>query len=117
MRISLAGSGRTCGEIDVTRFTGVLLSVLTVIVALSVAVAALYVYVLPTYYPGPGWGTYLPLQLGVLLAMIIGGCIGYLAPKGGPLRIKIGAALGLAITVALFVSFLSMLIIVNTRGE
>ena len=81
------------------------------------AIALVYTYVLPKFFPGPGYGTYLPLMAGVLIPALIAGLIGYRVPTRASQWQKIGVGIGFAILAIFLVCSLSMLIIVNTRGE
>ena len=94
-----------------------LLSVLIVVGVFGVTIGAVYAVVLPNFFPGHGWGTYLPLQLGIAVASLIGGYMGYRVQPAGKLWEKISLGFCFATVVAILVSFLSLLIIVNPRGE
>jgi hypothetical protein len=104
-------------EVYVNPITLRVLYVLSIAVVFGVTIGAIYALVLPAFFPGPGWGTYLPLQLGIVIAALIGGYIGYRVPTASSLWAKIGCGFCYAAVVAILVSFLSLLIIVNTRGE
>ena len=92
-------------------------SILIVVVVFGVTIGAIYALVLPAFYPRPGWGTYLPLQLGIVFAALIGGYIGYHVPTANKLPVKIILCFCYAAVVAILVSFLSLFIILNTRGS
>lgn len=81
------------------------------------SIGAVYGLVLPKSFPGPGWGTFSPLVLGIIAAALIGGYIGYRVPATDKLSIKVGCGLGYAVAVAAFVFELSMVITLNTRGS
>ena len=92
---------------------------LALIVAAVVAssIGAVYVFVLPKFFPGPEWGTYSPLILGIILAALIGGYIGYRVPSIGRLSVKISLGFCYAAVVFTLISYLSLFIILNTRGS
>ena len=90
---------------------------LIVAVIFGVSIGAFYVFVLPRFFPAPGWGTYSPLIVGIMIATLIGGFIGYRVPPTDKLRVKFSLGLCYATLVASLVSYLSLFIIVNTRGS
>ena len=94
-----------------------LLLALIVVVIFGFSIGAVYVYVLPRFFPGHLWGTYLPLILGIIIATSIGGYIGYRVPTRDKLSIKVCSGLCYAVVVAALVSCLSLFIILNTRGS
>lgn len=94
-----------------------LLSALAVSVFFGASIGAIYVFVLPRIFPGPGWGTDSPLVWGIAIATLIGGCIGYRIATTERLLIKISLALCSAVVTAILVSYLSLFIILNTRGS
>ena len=83
----------------------------------GVSIGTVYAFVLPRFFPGSGWGTYSPLIAGIIIATLIGGYIGYRVPATDKLRVKISLGLCYAAVVASLVSYLSLFIIVNTRGS
>ena len=92
--------------------------VLIVVVVFGVLNGAVYVkYLLPPGFRGATYWTYLPLMLSILFAGAIGGCVGYRVPATDKLILKISLGLSYAVVVAILVLNLSMLIIVNIRGE
>lgn len=93
------------------------LSALAVVVIFGVSIGAIYVLVLPRFFPGPGWGTYSPLILGILVATLLGGYVGYRTPTTEKLPVKIKFGFCYAAVTAALVSYLSLFIIVNIRGE
>jgi hypothetical protein len=90
---------------------------LLVVAIFGVSIGAIYAVVLPRFFPGPGWGTHLPLILGILVATLIGGYIGYRVPATGKLPVKISVGVCYAVVVAGLVSYVSLFIILNTRGS
>jgi hypothetical protein len=90
---------------------------LIIVAFFSASIGAVYVYVLPKFFPGPGWGTYLPLILGIIIATLIGGYIGFRVPATDKLSIKVSFGFCYAAVVACLVSYLSLFIILNTRGS
>jgi LytS/YehU family sensor histidine kinase len=74
-------------------------------------------YFLPPGFREATYWTYLPLMVSTSFAAVIGGCVGYRVSPTGKLPVKISLALCYAAMVAVLVFNLSMLIIVNVRGE
>ncbi|MGD0786767.1 MAG: hypothetical protein ABR898_02200 [Terracidiphilus sp.] len=99
------------------RFCAALASILIVIVAFGILIGVLYaVYVLPPFYYGATYLTCLPLVAGVSIAAMIGGLIGYRLMGGKQLRDRIQIGVVIAIIVACFVLYLSVVIVLNVRG-
>lgn len=94
-----------------------LLLALIVVVVFGASIGAVYVYVLPKFFPGPGWGAYWPLFLGIIIATLIGGYIGYRVPATDKLSIQVWSGLCYAVVVGCLVSYASMVIILSTRGS
>lgn len=94
-----------------------LLSALAVSVTFGISIGAVYALVLPKFFPGPGWGTYSPLIWGIVTAALIGGYIGYRFAATEKLSVKIGLGFCYAAVTAVLVSYLSLFIILNTRGS
>ena len=90
---------------------------LIVVAIFGVSIGAIYAVVLPRFFPGPGWGTHAPLIGGITIATLIGGYIGYRVPVTGKLLVKISVGVGYAVVVASLVSYVSLFIILNTRGS
>lgn len=88
---------------------------LIVTVISGVLIGLVYAFILPALFPG--YGTWWILILGVFVATLIGGYIGYHIPSADKLLVKIALGLSYAAVVAIFVSFISLFIIVNVRGE
>ncbi|HTV05749.1 MAG TPA: hypothetical protein VME86_10320 [Acidobacteriaceae bacterium] len=92
--------------------------VLIIVVAFAAINGMGYVrYFLPPGFRGATYWTYLPLMVSTSCAALIGGCVGYHVPWTGKLPVKIGSGICYAVAVAILVFNLSMLIIVNVRGE
>ncbi|MGH9773271.1 MAG: hypothetical protein ACRD4Q_16505 [Candidatus Acidiferrales bacterium] len=92
--------------------------VLIAVVVFGVLNGAVYVkYFLPPGFREATYWTYLPLMVSISFAAAIGGCVGYRVPATGKLPVKISLGLCYAVVVAILVLYLSMLIIVNVRGE
>jgi hypothetical protein len=90
---------------------------LIVVAIFGASIGAVYAFVLPKFFPGPGWGTYSPLILGIIVATLIGGYIGYRVPATDKLSIKVSCGFCYAAAVAGLVSYVSLFIILNTRGS
>ncbi len=78
--------------------------------------AVVYGFVLPRFFPGPTLGAYLPLALsvGVAMASLVGGYVGYRGSMAGS-RLGIGFRFG---TIAAAITLvLSLFLILNTRGS
>jgi hypothetical protein len=91
------------------------LFVVLVAVICGVLIGGAYVFVLPAFFPG--YKTMWIGILGILLAMLTSGYIGYHIPRDRRLLIKISASFGFAALVAPLVIMLSWFIIANIRGE
>jgi len=105
-------------ETEVIRFKGVFreISVLIIVVVVfGVLTGSAYAFLLPALFPG--YRTYLILIFGVFSASLVGGYIGFRGADGGVLRFRIGVSVAYAALVALLVTYLSLFIIVNIRGE
>lgn len=74
-------------------------------------------YFLPPGFRDATYGTYLPLMASISVATLIGGFIGYRVPATSKLPVKISLGVCYAVVVASLVSYLSLFIIVNIRGE
>jgi hypothetical protein len=83
----------------------------------GLSIGAVYATVLPRFFPGPGWGTHAPLFLGIMIASLIGGYIGYRVPTTEKLSTKVCFGFCYAAVVVGLVSYLSLFIILNTRGS
>ena len=90
---------------------------LIVVAVFGVSIGGVYAYVLPRFFPGPGWGSHLPLFLGIIIATLIGAYIGYRVPATDKLPIKVCSGFCYAVVVAALVSYLSLFIILNTRAS
>lgn len=90
---------------------GLALHLVGIVVGAVVFVAGIYVYLIPQVFPP----TYLFLIVGICTAAIFGGCRIYFFTEAGSYRWLI-AVLGAAF-LAFCVFYISMLIIVNTRGS
>jgi len=98
-------------------FWSVLASVSIVIFTFGVSTGVVYAfYVLPPFYYGATYLTCLPLVAGVSIAAMIGGLIGYCLMGGKQLRDRIRIGVVIAIIVACFVLYLSVVIVLNVRG-
>ena len=80
----------------------------------TVSIGAIYALALPK---GPGWGVHAPLFLGIMIATSLGGYVGYRVPRTEKPLTKVGFGFAYAAVVAVLVSYLSLLIILNTRGS
>jgi hypothetical protein len=93
------------------------LSALAVSVIFGVSIGAIYALVLPRFFPGPGWGTYWPLIVGITIATLIGGCIGYRVLRAERLVVKMAVGFCYGCVTVILVSYLSLVIILNSRGS
>jgi hypothetical protein len=91
------------------------LSVLLVVVIFGVLIGVAYAFFLPAFFPG--YKTMWIGVLGVLMATLTAGYIGYHVPKDKMLPIKIFASFGFAALAAPLVIILSWFIVANIRGE
>ncbi|WP_445657593.1 hypothetical protein [Achromobacter sp. NCFB-sbj8-Ac1-l] len=90
---------------------GLVLHLVGIVVGAVVFVAGIYVYLVPQVFPA----TSLFLIVGICAAAILGGCRIYLFTEAGSYR-WLTVALGAAI-LAFCVFYISMFIILNTRGS
>jgi uncharacterized membrane protein (DUF441 family) len=88
--------------------------ILAVAVLFSSATGSTYAFLLPAFFAGykAGW----ILVMGVLVAALLGGYIGYRNADGDSLPAKIGVSIAYGAVEVVLVTFLSLLIILNTRG-
>lgn len=95
-----------------------LLLALVVTLVFGILNGLVYVkYFLPPGFRAATYSTYYPLVISTLVATLICGYIGYRVPTSDTLTVKIVSAMGYASVGAFLVFNLSMLIIVNCRGE
>jgi hypothetical protein len=78
-------------------------------------IGIVYAYVFPALFPG--FGALWVLIPGVLVATWIGWHIGYHVPTANTPLVKIILGFSYAAVTTILVCFLSLLIIVNIRGE
>jgi hypothetical protein len=90
---------------------------LLVVAVFGVSIGAVYALVLPRLFPGPGGGTASPLIVGIVIATLIGGYIGYRVTLSDKLSDKMSLGICYALVVAGLVTYLSLFIILNTRGS
>jgi len=93
------------------------LYVVLVAAIFGLSIGAIYALVLPKFFQGPGRGMLAPLFVGIIIATLIGGYVGYRVPTTGRPSTKIGVGFCYAAAVAGIVSYLSIFIILNTRGS
>lgn len=91
------------------------ISVLFVAALFGIMIGIVYAFVLPALFPG--FRTSWILNLGVLVATLIGGYIGYHVPTANTPLVKIILGFLYAAVTAILVYFLSLFIILNTRGS
>jgi hypothetical protein len=91
------------------------IAVLFVAALFGVTIGVVYAFVIPALFPG--FRTSWILNLGVLVAALIGGYIGYHVPTANTPLVKIILGFTYAAVTVILVYFLSLLIIVNVRGE
>ena len=102
-------------KIDVNVTTNNILSLATVVVVFTALIGGVYGFVIPAFFAD--YKTYSILIIGVGTAALFGGYIGYQVLTDGTLLSKIGIGIGCATVVAILVTFLSLLIILNVRGS
>ncbi len=95
--------------------TNNILSLLTVVVVFTALIGGMYGLVIPAFFAD--YKTYSILTIGIGTAALFGGYIGYQILTDGTLLSKIGIGIGCATVVAILVTFLSLLIILNVRGS
>ena len=86
-----------------------------VVVIFTFLIGGLYGFVVPAFFPN--YKTYSILIVGVSIAALIGGYIGYRVPTSEMLLVKIGVGFCYAVVVTALVMFLSLFIILNVRGS
>ena len=91
------------------------LSILIIVVVFSVLIGLTYAFFLPHLFPG--YKTIWIGLLGVFVAAMTAGYIGYKDAVHKTLLVKIFVSFSYAAIVACFVIFLSWFIIANTYGE
>jgi hypothetical protein len=91
------------------------LYILIVAVVFGVLVGVTYGFILPAFFSG--YKTVWVGIVGVSIATLIGGYLGYHVPTADKLPIRISAGCGFAALVAFSVIVLSWFILANTRGE
>jgi hypothetical protein len=82
--------------------------------------SVVYGFVLPRFFPGPSLGAYLPLVLivGVVIASLVGGYVGYRGPMAErTMDGRLGIGFRFAAITAVLTLFLSLFLILNTRGS
>lgn len=84
------------------------------VVVFGTLIGAVYVLLLPAFFSGSG--TSLVLIIGMIVASLIGGYIGFQNAEGDQLAAKAGLSVAFAVLAAILVVFLSLFIILNTRG-
>ena len=91
------------------------ISALVVAVIFSTLIGGVYVFFIPMFFPGykAGW----ILNLGVLLATLLGGYIGLQSSKASSPLIRILLAFCYGAVTAILVYFLSLFFILNVRGS
>jgi len=95
----------------------VLAALLIVIVTFGVLIGKVYaLYVLPPFYFGATGVSYVPWVVGIPIAAMIGGFIGYLALDGKQSLTRVRVAIVVAVTVACSVFYLSLILALSTRG-
>ena len=91
------------------------LYVLSIAVVFGVLVGVTYAFIIPAICPG--YKTAWIWIVGISIAMLISGYIGYHTPTADKLPIKISTCCGYAALTGFVVIALSWLIIANTIGE
>ena len=95
--------------------TASVISFLKVVAIFTVLIGGAYGIVIPMLIPD--YKTYSILIVGIAIAALIGGYIGYQVPTADALLIKISFGFCYAIAVAILVLLLSLFIILNVRGS
>ncbi|HEY1256469.1 MAG TPA: hypothetical protein VGF01_16960 [Terracidiphilus sp.] len=90
-------------------------SVPIVVVVFGVLIGVTYAFILPAFFPG--YRTMWIGIVGVSIATLIGGYIGYHVPTADKLLTRISACCVAAAFVAFSIIVLSWFILANTRGE
>lgn len=95
--------------------TASIISALKIVVIFTVLIGGAYGIVIPLAFPD--YKTYSILIIGIAVAALMGGYIGYQIPASNTLLVKIGFGFCYAAVVAILVLLLSLLIILNVRGS
>ena len=91
------------------------ISLLSVAAIFGIVIGIVYAFVIPALFPG--FRTSWILDLGDLVATLIGGYIGYHVPSANTPLAKIILGFSYAAVTAILVYFLSLFIILNARGS
>jgi hypothetical protein len=91
-----------------------IISAIKVIVISTLLISGAYVIFIPVL--APDYKTYYILAVGLAIAALIGGYIGYQAPENDISIIKIGFGFCYAIVTTTLVFLFSLIIILNIRG-
>lgn len=94
--------------------SSVMLPLIRVVAVFTAVIGGVYGFVIPAFFPD--YKTYSILMIGVGVAALFGGYIGYQIPSDG-WGAKLGIGFCCASVVAISVVFLSLLIILNVRGS
>ena len=95
--------------------TASVISVLKVVAVVTVLIGGAYGIVIPLFIPD--YKTYSILIVGIAIAALFGGYIGFQIPTADVLLIKMSLGFCYAIATAIPVLLLSLLIILNVRGS
>lgn len=95
--------------------TNNIISIIKVVAVFTALIGGVYGFVMPAFFAD--YKTYSILIIGIGIAALFGGYIGYQVLMDGALLSKIGLGICCATVVALLVTFLSLLIILNVRGS
>ena len=95
------------------------LVVLVVAAIFGTLIDVVCAFALPHYLPNPALGTYrlLVLAIGVLMASLVGGYVGYHDPRIEALSVKVRISFPFAVWTAFLTLLLSIFLIVNTIGS
>lgn len=95
------------------------ISVLAIAAIFSILIDVVYGIILPRLSPATSRGAHLVpvLGVGVLIASLIGGWVGYHDPTAGTLRSKMRIGRIFAVIVASLTLLLSLYLILNTYGS
>lgn len=95
--------------------TSSVISALKITAIFTILIGLIYGVIIPQFFPS--YKTYLILILGIAIAAIIGGRIGYQAPATNEVFIKVVFCFCYAIVIATLILLVSLFIILNIRGS
>lgn len=88
---------------------------LLIVVIFTILIGGAYGFIIPTFFSD--YKTYSILIIGIAVAALLAGYIGYQILANSTLLLKISIGISCAVAAAILVSFLALFIIINVRGS